>query len=75
MDSICTDIRDRLYSIFVGVRDRLNFIYTGVRDTIIQPPGVIFLRKVPPVEDFHQATYLTCLVRVVNQKHLLSYYE
>ena len=47
----------------------------GVRDTIIQPPGVIFSRKVPPVEDFHQATYLTCLVQVVNQKHLLNYYE
>ena len=44
-------------------------------DTIIQPPGVIFSRKVPPVEDFHQATYLTCLVRVINQKHLPNCYE
>ena len=50
-------------------------MFTHTRDTIIQPPGVIFSREVPPVEDFHQAIYLTCLVRVVNQKHLLNYYE
>ena len=52
----------------------VHHIRTFVRHYHSTPRGHIF-KGSPPVEDFHQATYLTCLVRVVNQKHLLNYYE
>ena len=60
---------------FMRVQDS-HTPYPYVHETLsFNPPGVIFSREDPPVEDFHQATYLTCLVRVINQKHLLNCYE